>query len=193
VISSVIAAGMTQGVPGLETPGKDEHTGKQANGKGSALWLAAKRAPGGYGPPKLASILAKTVPGEKYSNYLGSDPLILESLVKKGYRVANTITRTPYGNNIHHLVNTGHFDYSSNGWAMYEDNNDPGMYHWLPAREYASRLSDGGQIWLFWWDRLASPRKLAALLFLATALMLASTTVLFLAHASRLKTSRGFL
>jgi hypothetical protein len=93
VISSVLAAGMAQGVPGLNIPGYDERTGRNMPGKGSALWREAKSQPGGYSPDKLAALLNRIMPGEKWTSYIGTDPREIEKLIKQGYRVCSTMSR----------------------------------------------------------------------------------------------------
>jgi hypothetical protein len=181
VISSVLAAGMAQGVPGLNIPGYDERTGRNMPGKGSALWREAKSQPGGYSPDKLAALLNRIMPGEKWTSYIGTDPREIEKLIKQGYRVCSTMsTGQQYGyRGIHHFVNDT--AYTTNGWSCVVDNNDPGMFHWMPAAERARRFRDGGQIWAFAWLRLPSQNRTpAALLFLAAFAMMGAATILFL-------------
>jgi hypothetical protein len=169
VISSVLSAGMTQGVPGLETPGPDEASGTNKPGKGSMLWMTAKARRGGYSPDKLAQILNETNPGEKWVSYSGVDIGEVEKLIKAGYRVCATMTTgQQYGyQRINHMINVVH--YETNGYACVVDNNDPGKFHWMPAQEYARRWVDGRTGWAFAWLRRASTKTHATVFFFLAA------------------------
>lgn len=146
VICSIIINGRYQGVPGLE------------GGKNSALWKAAKNAPGGYSPDKLARLLRQVMPDEKYASYLGTgsakDRAVLEKLSKAGYPIGATMNtgRTYNYMPIHHMVSLIH--YRMGGWACFVDNNKPGTYSWIPADEWDRRWPDMGMAWAWIWTRL---------------------------------------
>jgi hypothetical protein len=182
VISSVLSAGMSQGIPGLDRPGHDEATGGEKPGKGSQLWRTAKSRPGGYSPDKLASLLNQIMPDQKWVSYVGTDPTEIEKLTKAGYRVCATMnTGQQYSYRpIHHMINVIH--YETNGWACVVDNNDPGKFHWMPAAEYARRSIDGGTLWAFAWlyKVIAGVSSTSALILIASAVMLAAGAVVFL-------------
>jgi hypothetical protein len=182
VISSVLSAGMAQGVPGLDIPGLDEASGGQKPGKGSKLWLAAKARKGGYSPDKLASLLKEVMPREKWVSYVGTDPSEIEKLTKAGYRVCATMnTGAQYGyRHIAHMVNDIH--YETNGWACVVDNNDPGMYHWMPAAERDRRLKDHGTLWAFAWLRKTAKvaRQPLSLIVIAAALLFAGGAIVII-------------
>lgn len=166
VICSVVFDGLYQGVPGLDVPGRDERSGAMVGGKGSALWLAAKRAPGGYHPEKLAELVGRVMPGEQYASYLGSDYEVLKALSAKGYPVAVTMnTGSLYGYRpIAHMVSGVHFDDS---YACIVDNNDPGRYYWMPKSEFLRRWMTGGVGWAWWWLRLPTVAQASMLTALA--------------------------
>jgi hypothetical protein len=160
VISSVLANGMYQGVPGLDRPGNDEASGTQMPGKGSALWQGAKRAPGGYSDDKLEALVKRTVPGEPYASHLGTDPSVLDRLSREGYPIGVTMnTGELYnGHPIHHMVSLLH--YRSGGAACFMDNNDrPGVYRWISASAFARRWIDGGVGWAWIWTRLPATAR----------------------------------
>jgi hypothetical protein len=148
VIASVVANGSYQGIGDLATPDADGHAGH-----GSKLWRAAKARPGGYGPAKLQTLVDAVLPGETYASYVGSDPGILDRLSRAGYPIGATMsTGQLYGYApIHHMISLIH--YRNDGWACVVDNNDPGKYHWMPAREYARRWIDGDTGWAWIWTR----------------------------------------
>lgn len=168
VICSVIINGNFQGVPGL------------AGGKDSDLWRAAKAAPGGYSPDKLARLLQRIMPGEKYASYVGTgsaaDREILEKLSKAGYPIGvtmNTGQLYQYAP-IHHMVSLVH--YRRGKWAMIVDNNRPGFYSAMPATEFDRRWPDMGIAWAWIWTRL--PSRATASKGLATvAIVLAAVVV----------------
>jgi hypothetical protein len=182
VISSVLSAGMAQGVPGLEVAGYDEASKGQKPGKGSLLWRTAKSRKGGYSPQKLADLLNEVMPGEKWVSYVGTDPTEIEKLTKAGYRVCATMnTGQQYGyKHIAHMVNDIH--YETNGWSCVVDNNDPGMFHWMPAAERDRRLKDGGTLWAFAWLRKTSEvvRRPLTLILIASALFFAGGAIVIL-------------
>jgi hypothetical protein len=182
VISSVLSAGMAQGVPGLDIPGLDEASGQNRPGKGSMLWLAAKKRKGGYNPEKLAVLLNEVMPREKWVSYVGSDPLEIEKLTKAGYRVCATMnTGLQYGyKHIAHMVNDIH--YETNGWACVVDNNDPGMFHWMPAAERDRRFKDRGTLWAFAWLHkvIQSSKRQPSLILLAAAVFFAGGAILLI-------------
>lgn len=154
VISSILANGMSQGVPGLDVPGHDERSGRQMPGKGSPLWRAAKSRPGGYSPTKLQGVLNEVMPGEKWASYVGTDHSVLDRLSRAGYPIGATMnTGELYKYNpIHHMVSLNHFD-SRRDLAMVVDNNEPGVFTWMSAREYKRRWIDQGTGWAFVWLR----------------------------------------
>lgn len=141
VISSIIANGRYQGVPGLE------------NGKDSQIWRAAKAAPGGYSPTKLESLVERVMPGETWATLTGTDPSILSRLSAAGYPIGATMnTGAQYGYQpIHHMVSLIHHE--PNGFACVVDNNDPGKYHWMPTQEFNRRWVDGSAGWAWIWTR----------------------------------------
>jgi hypothetical protein len=151
VISSILCNGSYQGVPGLE--GGVGPNGEEL-GKKSALWRAAKAAPGGYYPEKLMRLIDRVLPDEKYANYTGTNPEILNKISELGYPIGATMnTGALYGYKpIHHMISLVH--YRTNGYACVVDNNDPGKYHWMPAKEFDRRWIDGGTGWAFIWTRL---------------------------------------
>lgn len=170
VIASILANGQYQGVPGLDAA------------KGSALWQAAKRAPGGYYPEKLESLVNRTNPGEKWASYLGRDPSILDRLSRAGYPIGATMnTGQLYGYRpIHHMVSLVH--YRSGGMASVVDNNDPGKFHWMPAQEFDRRWVDGSTGWAWIWTRLPFMARVG---ISTSALMLAGASVLLIVHRAR--------
>lgn len=164
VISSLLANGQYQRVPGLE------------RGKESGLWRAAKGRPGGYYPEKLAALVDEVMPGEKYASYVGVDISILDQLSKRGYPIGATMnTGSLYGYQpIHHMVSLAHYEQGQ--WACVVDNNDPGRYHWMPADEFGRRWIDGGEGWAWIWTRLDAPgagHMLAAVVIAAACLFAA--------------------
>lgn len=174
VISSILANGLYQGVPALSA------------GKDSELWRAAKRAPGGYYPEKLAALVARTVPGEKYASRVGNggpeDQELLEQASKAGYPVGVTVnTGSLYGYRpIHHMVSLVH--YRRNGWAMLVDNNRPGFYSAMPASEFNRRWPDMGTAWMWLWTRLPTVQQGVEL---ALFLLLIAGLVIFCAEVYR--------
>lgn len=182
VISSVLSAGMAQGVPGLNVSGLDEASGQNKPGKGSLLWRTAKARKGGYSPDKLAALLNEVMPGEKWVSYVGTDPSEIEKLTKAGFRVCATMnTGQQYGyRHIAHMVNDCH--YETNGWSCVVDNNDPGMFHWMPTTERDRRLKDGGTLWAFAWLRKRKPigtRSLTLILVASALCYVGGAVVLF--------------
>jgi hypothetical protein len=142
VIASSIINGEYQGVPGIAGLGKE-----------SPLWEAAKRRPGGYFPEKLTKLIDEVLPEEKYANYLQSDPSILHRLSAEGYAIGATMNTGQLYNYQHiaHMISLNH--YQTDKWACVVDNNDPGKYHWMPAKEFDHRWTDGGTGWAFVWTR----------------------------------------
>lgn len=141
VISSIIANGRYQGVPGLE------------GGKDSQIWRAAKAAPGGYSPTKLEALVERVMPGETWATMTGTDPSILSKLSAAGYPIGATMnTGAQYGYQpIHHMVSLIHHE--PDGYACVVDNNDPGKYHWMPTQEFNRRWVDGSAGWAWIWTR----------------------------------------
>ena len=164
VISSILANGMYQGVPGLE------------GGKRSTLWRDAKSRPGGYYPGKLEDLLKRTMPGEKWFSWEGDGTDLVAAYSAKGFPIGATMnTGALYGYQpIHHMISVIHLDDS---WACVVDNNDPGKYHWMPRREYDRRFVDGKQGWGFVWlrDPVAAGGDL---LILASVLMVAACVLI---------------
>lgn len=176
VISSILANGQYQHVPDLE------------GAKDSLLWRTAKSRPGGYSPSKLEQLVSETMPNEKWAEYVGRDPSVLDTLSRKGYPIGATMnTGALYGYRpIHHMVSL--IEYRNNGLACVVDNNDPGKYHWMPASEFARRWIDGGTGWAWIWTRLPAPTLATAvggvsLIFAAVVLLIASHRVRWLAPA----------
>ena len=80
VISAALGAGMTQGVPGLES------------GKDSAFWRTAKgKNAGGYGPPKLAALVRETLPDAGFASITDTTPEKLQELSQAGYVLCGTM------------------------------------------------------------------------------------------------------
>lgn len=175
VPSSIIINGRYQKVPGL------------AGGKDSALWRAAKAAPGGYHPSKLANLVERVMPGEKYASFVGTgsaaDRELLEKLSRKGYPIGATMN-TAYLYNyspIHHMISLIH--YRQNGWACVVDNNAPGKYSWMPAAEWNRRWPDQGTAWAWIWTRL--PSRNASLLGGSTLILIAAAILIVVEVKSR--------
>jgi hypothetical protein len=144
VISSVLANGQYQGVPGLE------------GGKQSVLWRTAKSRWGGYSPDKLKSLVNEVMPNEKWASYYGPDTGVLDTLSRQGYPIGATMnTGERYGGMpISHMVSLVH--YRKGGTAAVVDNNFPGEYTWMPASEYDRRWKGwGGEGWAWIWTRQA--------------------------------------
>lgn len=170
VICSIIINGRYQGVPGLE------------GGKDSALWRAAKAAPGGYSPDKLHRLIARYYPHEKYASFVGtgapSDFELLERLSKAGYPIGATMNTGALYNYqpIHHMVSLIH--YRRNGVAMVVDNNRPGFYSIMPAAEWNRRWADMGTTWAWIWTRLPTQVRRNPREFGAVLIILAGTVVI---------------
>jgi hypothetical protein len=156
VISSILANGRYQRVPGLE------------GGKDSTLWKTAKARPGGYYPGKLEALLKEVMPGEKWFSWEGKGTDLVAEYNAKGYPVAATTNtgRLYQYQPIHHMISTAHLD---DDWACIVDNNHPKKYHWMPRAEYDRRFVDGDQGWGFVW--LRKHRVFSAVLALAATLL----------------------
>lgn len=148
VISSVLANGMYQGVPGLDVAGPD---GKA--GKGSQLWKTAKSRPGGYWPERLNALVNELMPNELKASYSGNDPSVLDRLSRDGYPIGATMgTGERYGwGPISHMISLLHF--RSSGSACVVDNNFPGEFTWMSADEFVRRWTMGGEGWAWIWTR----------------------------------------
>lgn len=159
VISSILANGRYQHVPGLE------------GGKESALWRSAKERPGGYYPEKLAALVDEVMPGEKYASYVGTDPKILEELSAKGYPIGATMNTGALYNYapIHHMISLAHYEHGKGKWACVVDNNDPGKFHWMPSEEYDRRWIDGGEGWAWIWTAMRGQANGRACVFVLIA------------------------
>jgi hypothetical protein len=174
VIASVLINGRYQRVPGLE------------GGKDSELWRTAKGRPGGYYPEKLEKLLQEVMPDEKWTSYTGDDPTVLDTLSRMGLPIGATMnTGALYQYQpIHHMISL--IEYRTGGLACVVDNNDPGVYHWMPAAEFARRWIDGGEGWAFAWSRVPTAVQVSviilssALLFLASAVLVTGGIVLAL-------------
>lgn len=140
VIASLKINGRYQQVPGVDQ-----------------IWRVAKTRPGGYSPDKLQRLLDETVPDEKWASYVGRDTSILDQLSRAGYPIGATMNTGELYNYqpIHHMVSLVHFD-GQKDRACVVDNNRPGVYSWMTAREFARRWIDGGTGWAFVWTRKAS-------------------------------------
>jgi len=58
------------------------------------------------------------------------------------------------------------------------DNNDPGVYHWMPAAEFLRRWYDGGEGWAFAWSRLPAAVRLGlSVLIVAAAVLLLAAAI----------------
>lgn len=157
VIASLRINGRYQGVPGVEQ-----------------IWARAKTRPGGYSPDKLQGLLDETVPAEKWASYVGRDTGILDQLSRAGYPIGATMnTGELYGYApIHHMVSLLHYDRSKD-LAMVVDNNRPGVYSWMTAREFDRRWIDGGTGWAFVWTRKAALMAKAGGVILVAAMLAA--------------------
>lgn len=118
--------------------------------KGSELWKAAKRAPGGYYPEKFQRLITKLDPsGEKYPvvQDTEADSATLDKWSKEGRSFGVTMnTGANYGyRRIAHMVTGVH--YRAGDLACIVDNNFPGKYSWMPAEEL-DRRRDG---WAMYW------------------------------------------
>ncbi|MBE7197458.1 MAG: hypothetical protein INR70_06620 [Parafilimonas terrae] len=137
VIASMVANGRYVGVPEL-----------------AELWAAARDRPGGYSPLKFQLLVNEILPGEKWASYEGRDPMILDRLSRQGYAIGATMnTGELYGyRRIHHMVSLVHFDWDAD-LACVVDNNEPGVYTWMKAREFVRRWIDGPEGWALVWKR----------------------------------------
>jgi hypothetical protein len=168
VISSILANGRYQRVPGLE------------GGKESVLWKTAKSRPGGYSPDKLARLLQEVMPDEKWASYVGRDTSMMEKFSSQGYPISMTKnTGHQYGYMpIHHMVSLIHYS-KADGYGCVVDNNDPGVFHWMPIAEIDRRAFDGGVIWLqVWLRKVASGTLTVAVAFFAFVVILGSLLLL---------------
>jgi len=68
-------------------------------------------------------------------------------------------------------------EYRTGGLACVVDNNDPGVYHWMPATEFARRWIDGGEGWAFAWSRLPLVAKVSLIIIASALLLLASAAL----------------
>ncbi len=164
VPSSVTINGRYQEVPGVE----------------SILPLARQR-PGGYGPDKLSGLLRETVPDEKYASYVGTDTAVLDKLSADGLPVGATMnTGSLYGwQPIHHMISLTHFD-SQKNVACVVDNNQPGVFTWMTAKDFGRRWIDGGTGWAFVWLRkrtILSWEHKGAVAVVAVALVFAALVI----------------
>jgi hypothetical protein len=175
VIASITANGIDQGVPGLDAVGSDGHAGH-----GSKLWQTAKSRWGGYSPGKLKGLVEEVMPGEKWASYYGEDPAILDKLSREGYPIGVTMsTGATYNYRpIHHMVSLAH--YRAGGWACVVDNNRPGVWSWMPAKEFLRRWYDGGVGWAWVWTR-----KRTSAIAIGASLPLLLTAVLFVLGTRR--------
>lgn len=96
------------------------------------------------------------MPAEKWASYVGTNTSVLEQISKSGYPIGATMnTGELYGYQpIHHMISLLHYD-KSKDLAMVVDNNRPGVYSWMTAREFDRRWIDGGTGWAFVWTRKA--------------------------------------
>jgi hypothetical protein len=165
VIASILINGRYQEVPGLE------------GGKGSRLWQTAKARPGGYYPDKLERLLNEVMPGEKWTSYSGQDATVLDTLSRKGLPIGATMKTGAFYEYqpIHHMISL--IEYRTGGLACVVDNNDPGVYHWMPATEFARRWIDGGEGWAFAWSRLPLAAKVSLIVLAAAILLFASAAL----------------
>jgi hypothetical protein len=174
VIASVLANGIDQGVPGLDVPDENGHPGH-----GSKLWQTAKARPGGYSPGKLQALVKELFPEtEKWASYYGEDPSILDKLSREGFPIGATMSTGQLYNYrpIHHMISLPYF--RTDGWACVVDNNRPGFWSWMPAKEFVKRWYDSGVGWAWVWTRKKALARVAglsgALLLLSAALVVAS-------------------
>lgn len=125
------------------------------------FWAIAQRrvGVGGTDPNLLAEMLRQAFPpSEGWISYTGADPAevqrVYDKLSAKGYLVCSTMGwGAAYRGKIAHMVSDPHYS-SKDGVAAVEDNNDPpGVYRWMPAKERLARAMSGGQAWLFAFTR----------------------------------------
>lgn len=181
VIASNVLDGVFQRVPELR------------DGKNSATWKAAKRAPGGYNDSKLKRLWDRVGMRTPYASVTGSVAevcAVVEYYTRLGIPTATTMnTGARYGYMwIAHMVTTIHLD---DEWACVVDNNYPNVYFWMPRAEYESRLVSGGVGWvvvLLWLQGPLSKAWLAAavasgLVFVGVAI--AAAVLLYIAMFGR--------
>lgn len=193
VISSVLANGMYQGVPGLNVPGPRGPNGEPAQaGKGSELWRRAKAAPGGYSPDKLERLIQSSpYRNEKYASFVGngspSDFETLEKLSRAGYPVGATMNTGAlyHYQPIHHMVSLTH--YRRDGWAQVVDNNRPGFYSVMPASEWNRRWPDMGITWAWIWTRLPAvlARHKSHTVLISLAILAGTVFILAIRHQAQ--------
>lgn len=184
VISSILCNGQYQGVPGLNVADSQGRAGK-----GSTLWRTAKNRPGGYSPDKLQRLLDRTLPEEKWASYVGRDTSILDRLSSQGYPIGATMNTGHLYRYmpIHHMISLVH--YRQGQLACVVDNNDPGKYHWMPAREFDRRWIDGGTGWAFVWTRLPLAAKVGTLIAVPILILSAALFLVGLGRSRSLQTS----
>lgn len=187
VPTSVLMAGMTVGIPGLDKPGIDEASGKMVPGKGSALWRDSKSHPGGSYPEKLEAQLKRVMPDSKWVNYVGDDPSGIEQFTSKGIPVASQMNTGALYNYqpIHHYIDVNHYESKPNGLTCIVDNNEPGIFQWMKTEEYNRRAVDGGVVWYFAWIPPKLRSGSSPLLLLAAALCIAGSGLLLLFRSPR--------
>ena len=131
------------------------------------LWQTALERPGGYSPDKLERLLREIMPDAQWISYYGADVRVLSELSAKGLPIGATMSwGQGYPGMIHHMVSLIHYEQGK--LACVVDNNDPGMFHWMPASEYDRRWFDGP----YGWAVAFLPQHTVKLVILAAALLL---------------------
>lgn len=98
--------------------------------------------PGGAWPDRVDSILRSQAPGVAYRQYTGSDPTVLEAVLRSGRPVATTYTAE-------HMVLLVH---CGPRWAAVIDNNlvSGGKISWWPREQYLRLWRADGHAWAVW-------------------------------------------
>jgi len=154
------------------------------------FWEIAQREVGTNGthPQMLENMVRRAFPNRKWVSYVGTNPdeveRVYNQLSSQGFLVNSTMGWGElYGQQIiAHMVSDPHFS-TKDGYACVEDNNDePGVYRWMPAKERLARAMSGGQAWLFAFVEGRSKSTLAAIaVILACACVV---TVIVIASAA---------
>jgi|GEM_PF-2793635 len=151
------------------------------------FWAIAQQEVGvnGTHPQMLENMVRRAFPHRKWVSYVGTNPdeveRVYDRLSGQGLLVCSTMGWGElYGQRlIAHMVSDPHYS-SKDGVACVEDNNDdPGIYRWMPAKERLARAMSGGQAWLFAFVEQASAATAAAVVVIiaATAAVIAIIVV----------------
>lgn len=145
------------------------------------LWEMACERPGGYYPEKLETLLREwmpTGPWSKWVSYYGKDPAILDELSANGLPIGATMSwGKGYPGTIHHMISLIH--HQTGKLACVVDNNDPGVYHWMPAtEEFDARWPDGGNGWAVAFSQLPLIAQVSLVVLAAAVVLMAASLVL---------------